>query len=104
MNLSIKGKLSKVNDEWVSEFIHLNIQIKAPTPFKAVQAVTKFIMDQLDGKDNKCSIRVAEDGVFYLCMNRPRPLVKFIALCLTKNYSDKTQEQLSEWFRVEDEA
>lgn len=102
MHLSIKGRLKKINGEWVSEFTHLNIRMKAPSPLKAIRAATEFITSQLEGKNSKYSVRLDEDGVFYFSTSTPRPLIKFVALCLTKNYSELNYEQLDEWFTVED--
>lgn len=102
MNLSIKGKLTKIDGEWVAEFKYLNIRMKAPTAFKSVMAVSDYITSQLEGKDTKCSVRIDEDGVFYLSTTRPRPLIKFIALCLTKNFNEMSYDHLNDWFAVED--
>lgn len=86
----------------MAEFSYLNIRVKAPTAFKSVMAVSDYITSQLEGKDTKCSVRIDEDGVFYLSTTRPRPLIKFVALCLSKNFRGINYDQLNNWFEVED--
>lgn len=101
MNLTIKGTLTKIEDEWVAELNYLDIRMKAPTAFQSIKAVSDYITAQLDEKDNECSVLV-EDGQFYLSTTRPRPLIKFVALCLTRNLRSITHEQLNEWFHIKD--
>jgi hypothetical protein len=102
VNLSIKGRLIKEDQGWVAEFTPLSVRVKAPTPFKSIQALASHVIGQLEGKDNKCSIKVDEEGVFYIVFSRHKPLIKFIASCLTQNCSEPNPEMLNDWFWIED--
>lgn len=99
MHFSIKGRITKIDGEWLAEINHLNIRMKGPTPFKSIKAVADYISGQLDEPNNKCLIQI-EDGVFYLYTAHPRPLIKFIAYRLSENIKQLNPKYLKDWFRA----